>query len=98
MRKIAKDGVLGRKLHHNTVHKFMARNLMQTVRQKLSTLSDDQLKLEILKINLSFPNSGYREVWSHLKNQNPPTIVQSERCRRLLAMLIQLVLHNVEQR
>ena len=98
MGKIAKDGVLGRKLYHNIVHNFMTRDLMQPVRQKLSTLSDDQLKLEILKINLSFPNSGYREVWSHLKNQNPPTIVQSERCRRLLAMLIQLVLHNVRQR
>ena len=29
VRKIAKDGLLGRKLHHNTVHNFMARNHMQ---------------------------------------------------------------------
>ena len=85
VRNIAKDGLLGRTLHHNTVHKFMARNHMKPVRQKFSILSDDQLKLEITKISLKFPNAGYREVWSHLKNQNPPIIVQRERCRRLLA-------------
>ena len=83
VRKIANDGLLGRKLHHNTVHNFMVKN--QPVRQKFSTLSDDQLKLEITKINLNFPNSEYRKVWSHLKNQSPPIIVQRERCRRLLA-------------
>ena len=85
VKKIAQDDLLWRKLHHNTVHNFMARNHMQPVRQKFSTLSDDQLKLEITKINLNFLNSGYREVWSHLKNQNPPIIVQRERCRRLFA-------------
>ena len=57
VRKIAKDSLLVRKLHHNTVHNFMARNYMQPVRQKFSTLSDDQLKLEITKSNLSFPTS-----------------------------------------
>ena len=61
---------------------------MQPVRQKFSTSSDDQLELEITKINLNFPNSGYREVWSHLKNKNPPIIVQRERCRILLADFI----------
>ena len=66
VRKIAQDDLLWRKLHHNTVHNFMARNHMQPVRQKFSTLSDDQLKLEITKINLNFPNSGCREVWSHV--------------------------------
>ena len=50
VRKIANDGLLGRKLHHNTVHNFMAMNHMQPVRQKFSALSDDQLKLEITKI------------------------------------------------
>ena len=85
VRKIAKDSLLVRKLHQNTVHNFMARNYMQPVRQKFSTLSDDQLKLEITKSNLSFPTSGYRKVWIHLKNQNPPIIFQRKRCRRLLA-------------
>ena len=31
VRKIVKDGLLGRKLHHDTVHNFMARNHMQPV-------------------------------------------------------------------
>ena len=61
---------------------------MQPVRQKFSTSSDDQLELEITKINLNFPISGYREVWSHLENKNPPIIVQRERCRILLADFI----------
>ena len=85
LRKIGNDGLLGRKLRHSAVHTFMARNHMQSVQQKFSTLSDGQLKLEIAKINLNFPNLGNREVWSHLTNQNPPIIVQRERCRRLLA-------------
>ena len=51
VRKIAKDDLLGRKLHHNTVHNFKARNNMQPVRKEFSTLSDNQLKLEITKIN-----------------------------------------------
>ena len=58
---------------------------MQPVRQKFSTLSHDQLKLEITKSNPSFPTSGYRKVWIYLKNQNPPIIFQRKRRRRWLA-------------
>ena len=41
VRKIAKVGLFGKKLHHNTVHNSMARNYMQHLRQKFLILSDD---------------------------------------------------------
>ena len=62
MRKIAKDGLPGKKVHHSTVHNFIAKNHMQPVQWKFSTLLNDKMKLEIMKINLNFPNSGYKEV------------------------------------
>ena len=58
------------------VYNFMTRNRMQSIRQKFPTLLNDQLKLKITKINLNFPNSRYRETWSHLK-KNLKTIVRT---------------------
>ena len=47
VRKIARDGLLGKQLHHNTLHNFMERNQMKSIRNRYTSLSDDELHHKI---------------------------------------------------
>ena len=85
VRRVARDGLLGRVLHHNTIHNFIIRNGLTTIRNRYCQYSDNELRQTIGRIHSQFPNSGIREVVSHLRNQQPPLIVQRNRCARLLA-------------
>ena len=85
MRTIAREGFLGERLHYDTVHNFMTRNDMASVRERYTDLSDESLLQLITEISDSFPNSGSREMVAHLRNRNPPIPIQRDRCARLLA-------------
>lgn len=85
VRQISRDALLGRKVHHNTIHNFILKNDMCPMRKRYTTLQDDALKEKIREINNNFPNSGVREVVAHLKQLEPPVILQRTRCAELLA-------------
>lgn len=81
-RKTARDGLLGKQLHHNTLHNFMERNQMTTIRNGYTFLSDE-LHHKISETSKQFPNSGCCEIISHLKTLEPPILLQSDRCQKL---------------
>ena len=85
VRKIARDGLLGKQLHHNTLHIFMERNQMKSIRNRYASLSDDELRHKISEISKQFPNSGCREIINHLKNLEPPVLLQRDPCQKLLS-------------
>lgn len=62
MRTIAREGFLGERLHYDTVHNFMTRNDMASVKERYSDLSDESLLQLIREISDSFPNSSSREM------------------------------------
>ena len=79
VRCIGREGLLGKVVHHNTIHDFIKKNNMPSMRKRYSTKTDEELKKLIRQINIDFPNSGIREVVAHLKRQNPPVLLQRER-------------------
>lgn len=81
---IGKEGLLGTKLHPNTIHNFIRRNQMKSVRERFSNISDEDLREHIQELNRKFPNSGICQVWSMLKTLSPPIIVQRDRVAKLL--------------
>ena len=81
---IANDGLLGAKVHRNTISNFMKTERMVMPRHRFSNISDSDLNDEVLRIHQNFPNSGYREVKSFLESQNPPLKLQRERVRQSL--------------
>ena len=85
VRRIAEDGLLGKVVHHNTIHEFMKKQNMPSIRERYSTQTDEEISELIRGINHHFPNSGIREVIAHLKRGNPPVLLQRNRCQRLLA-------------
>ncbi|XP_066932125.1 uncharacterized protein [Clytia hemisphaerica] len=80
--EIAKNGLLGKVVHPNTVHNACKRFGLDSGRKLYSRLTHDQLKEKITEINKQFPNSGSEEVLSHLKGQG--IILQRDKCRELL--------------
>ena len=56
--RIANEGLLGERFHHNTVHKFMKRNGLKKVRARYSQISDTELLRIVTAISLEFPKSG----------------------------------------
>ena len=80
-RKTARDGLLGKQLHHNTLHNFMERNQMTTIRNRYTFISD-KLHHKISETSKQFLNSGCCEIISHLKNLEPPILLQSDRCQK----------------
>jgi hypothetical protein len=90
VRKIARDGLLGKALHYNTIHSFMKNNNMLSIKERYTIMSDNELKEIITNINKDFPNSGIREVVSHLKSRDPPILIQRNQCARLLAEIDQV--------
>ena len=69
---IATAGLLGGKVHPNTIHNFMKRNGMQRVRERYSVISDEDLKRVVEELNRQYPNLGSAEVLSLLRSRNPP--------------------------
>ena len=57
---------------------------MTTVRKRFTTLTNQQLDDVIRNVNRQFPNSRVQEVLGHLRNKNPPIILQRDRCREML--------------
>ena len=56
IRRIASEGLLGFKVHHNTIHRFIRRRNMVSRRESFSQLSDDELRQKISNIHQRFPN------------------------------------------
>ena len=83
VKTIAREGLLGERIHYNTVHNMMTRNGMASVRKRYTDLSDEIL-LELTGEINCFPNSGSREMVAHLRNRNPPIRIQRDRCARFL--------------
>ena len=77
--EIANEGLLGGKIHRNTLIKFMKANDIPLVREQYTTKTDAELKTVLQEINIQFPNSGIREVVAILKSRHPPIIVQRDR-------------------
>ena len=84
---IANDGLLGGKVHRNTISNFMKSEVMVKPQDTFSQISDADLNNEVLKVHSNFPSSGYREVKRILESQNPPLKVQRERVRKSLKMV-----------
>lgn len=82
---VATNGMLGSKIHPNTVYKFMKQNGLKSMRDRFTTLSDAELTLLIKDLNSKFPNSGIREITAMLKNLGPAVIVQRDRVARILS-------------
>ena len=72
VRTIAREGLLGERLHYNTMHNFMTRNDMASVGERYTDLSDKSLLELSGEISNGSPNSGSREMVAHLRNRNPP--------------------------
>ena len=64
IQKIAREGLLGRKLHHNTIFRYMERNNILKKRSRYSKINNDALKEKIQEISRNYPNSGILEIVS----------------------------------
>ena len=82
---IGQSGLLGAKVHPNTVHNFMKRNGIPSVRRQFTEISDDELKNKVRDLNRRYPNSGAAEMLSLLKSSDPPIFIQRDRCRKALS-------------
>ena len=87
VKRIAKEGLLGAKIHPNTIYNFMKRNNISSRNARFTMISDDSLKEKINQIRLRFPNSGIREVTSMLQISDPPIRVQRDRVAKLLSVV-----------
>ena len=79
------SGLLGKKIHKNTIHSFIRKNGLKGKRARFSNDDDEVLREKIRSLNQQFPRSGYREMQSLLRTAESPTLVQRERVRRMLA-------------
>lgn len=77
-------GLLGFKLHRNTIHNFLKKNGIKGKRSRYTSKNEDQLREDIAKLNKEFPRSGYREMRALLQTSNPPIVVQREKVRLIL--------------
>ena len=87
VREIAREGLLGAKIHHNTIHNFISHNGIETPRQRYTTSSDDELCETLKNLSLRFTNSGVREIKAHLLSQNPPVVIQRDRLAKLFSSI-----------
>ena len=85
VKEIAEKGLLGKKIHPNTVHNFMKRNEIKTFHKRFLNINDNELKERFEKLHLIYPNSGIWEINSMLKSLDPPIIVARDRVARILA-------------
>ena len=85
IRRIASEGLLGFTVHYNTIHRFIRKNGMYSIRELFTRMPDNELRGIITRLNLRYPNAGVREMLSHLRNHSPPIILQRDRCRQILS-------------
>ena len=81
---IAKNSLLGYKVHRNTLTNFIKEEGLQLAREKFTTMSDEDLTVIIKELSEKYVNSGYREMTAFLATRSPPIIVQFNRVNRLL--------------
>ena len=62
IRKIAMEGLLGGKLYHNTIFRFMERNNIPKKRTRYSEINNNALKGKSHEISRNCPNSGILEI------------------------------------
>ena len=84
VKEIANKGLLGKKIHPNTIHNFIKYNGMKTITERFSQEPDSVIKEKITELHLRFPNSGIREIKAMLKTLEPPIIVQRDKIAKLL--------------
>ena len=77
-------GYLGKKVHRNTINKFLKENGLKGKRARYYNGSEVLLKEKVRELHDKFPKSGYREIKSLLQTENPPCIVQREIVRKIL--------------
>ena len=67
--KIARDGLLGGKVHRNTINNFIKDEGMLLPRQRYATVTTEELQ-EIVRIKHNqFPNFGYRDIQNILVSE-----------------------------
>lgn len=84
VKEIADRGLLGKKIHPNTIHNFIKKNGMKTIKQRFSQEPDNVIKEKIAELHERFPNSGIREIKAMLQNLEPPLIIQRDKIAKLL--------------
>ena len=85
--EIAQSGLLGGKMHQNTLANFMKQNNILPPRQRFTTKSDEEIKLIISEITKKFPNSGICEIVAMLRCRDPPILIQRDRIQKLLCVV-----------
>ena len=80
---IASKGLLGHKVHRNTIHKFLQKRNLQT-RKRFSSMPEQDFIDLIRNLANEHPNSGYREIRSLLKTRTPPVKIQRDRLQKIL--------------
>ena len=80
---IASKGLLGRKVHRNTIHNFLKKRDLQ-VRKKFAPIPNMDLTNLVAKLANEHPNSGYREIRSLLATQTPPVRIQRDCLQSIL--------------
>ena len=84
VKEIANRGLLGKKIHPNTVHNFIKNNGMKTIKERFSQEPDSVIKEKITELHERFPNSGIREIKAMLQTLEPLMIVQRDTIAKLL--------------
>jgi len=82
--EIASKGYLGKKIHRNTINKFLKENDLYGKRARYYDGNEEILREMIRKLHNQFPKSGYCEMQSPLRTNNPPFLVQREKVRKIL--------------
>ena len=72
VKEIADRDLLGKKIHPNTIHNFIKKNGMKTIKQRFSQEPDSVIKEKIIELNERFPNSGNKSNTAKLLPQAHP--------------------------
>ena len=67
--KIARDKLLGGKVHRNTISNIIKDEGMELPRQRYATATAEELQEIVLAKHAHFPNSGYRDIQSMLQSE-----------------------------
>lgn len=84
---IARNGLLGGKLHPNTVYNFMKRNNIRPQSQRFTEISDEEITTILKELADRYPNSGINEVKAFLKTRDPQILIPEKRFRRIFSAI-----------
>ena len=79
------ERLLGGRVHYNTLHRFIHRNIMIARSQRFTEINNHDLEIIVRSLNRQYPNSGAAEMLALLRSRTPPILVPRDRCRRVLA-------------